>query len=118
MKKRGSWGLKQARYEISWRLCAARCLEVQNSLVNVLTCTEAPASLVTTSRSVAVAVPSQRKLRTDSSNAEGSSSLNGRIAAAVRFVIACWWLVSTDAVARNLVVRPRIRSRDNGAAAI
>ena len=46
-----------ARYEISWRLCAARCLDVQNSLVNVLTCTGAPASLVSRSRSVAVALP-------------------------------------------------------------
>ena len=89
MKKRGSWGLKHARYEISWRLCAARCLDVQNSLVNVLTCTGAPASLVTRSRSVAVAAPFQRKLRTDSSKARGSCSSSGRSAVAVRSVIAC-----------------------------
>src|SRR5688572_31633911 len=37
MKNRGSWGLKQARYETSCRLCAARCLLVQNSLTKVST---------------------------------------------------------------------------------
>ena len=42
MKNRGSCGLKQARYEISWRLCAARCRLVQNSLTNVGTCTMRP----------------------------------------------------------------------------
>src|SRR5688500_14272997 len=37
MKKRGSCGLKHARYDTSCRLCAARCLLVQNSLTNVST---------------------------------------------------------------------------------
>jgi hypothetical protein len=37
MKKRGSCGLKQARYDTSWRLFAARCLLVQNSLTSVST---------------------------------------------------------------------------------
>src|SRR5688572_11172162 len=37
MKNRGSCGLKQARYETSWRLFAARCRLVQNSLTNVST---------------------------------------------------------------------------------
>jgi hypothetical protein len=33
MKKRGSWGLKQALYEISWIDAASRCPDVQNSLI-------------------------------------------------------------------------------------
>ena len=33
MKKAGSCGLKQARYEISWRLCPCLCALVQNSLI-------------------------------------------------------------------------------------
>src|SRR5205809_536912 len=33
-KKRGNCGLKHARYEISCRLLAARCFDVQNSLMH------------------------------------------------------------------------------------
>ncbi len=44
MKNRGSCGLKQARYEISWRLCAARCRLVQNSLTNVGTAATRPSA--------------------------------------------------------------------------
>src|SRR3954471_5192183 len=37
MKNLGSCGLKHARYDTSWRLFAARCLLVQNSLTSVST---------------------------------------------------------------------------------
>ena len=45
MKNAGNWGLKQARYEISCRLLAARCLLVQNSFVSTGTITPVPLSI-------------------------------------------------------------------------
>src|SRR5262245_22786180 len=68
MKKRGSCGLKQARYEISCRLLAARCLLVQNSLTSVSTTIGrfARPTLVTAR---AVGRPFQRKARSSCSTA-------------------------------------------------
>ena len=62
MKKRGSCGLKHARYETSWRLCAARCLLVQNSLTSVSTTIgrDFARPTLVTARAVWPAVPLER----------------------------------------------------------
>ena len=71
MKKRGNCGLKHARYEISCRLCAARCRAVQNSLVSVLTRSGSPASVRrSTSRTTVGDAPGPANSRRDASNDE------------------------------------------------
>src|SRR5437879_4325804 len=61
MKKRGSCGLKQARYETSCRLLAARCLEVQNSFTYVGTVIRLPAPVSAVVSMICVAFPNSRK---------------------------------------------------------
>ena len=57
MKKRGSCGLKQARYEISCRLCAARWRLVQNSFTNVGTRTTRPSGRSAAAVTVSTVAP-------------------------------------------------------------
>src|SRR5262245_61224362 len=82
MKKRGSCGLKQARYETSCRLLAARCLEVQNALVKVATSSASPAPVKTAVAPATVFGPrSNRKCRSASASVRLSRVSNDRAAA-------------------------------------
>src|SRR5438046_739966 len=72
MKNLGSCGLKHARYDTSWRLLAARCLLVQNSLTSVSTtigCFVRPTLVI----SCAVGRPFQVKPRSSCRIARGPS---------------------------------------------
>ena len=61
MKNRGNWGLKQARYEISWSELPARCLAVQNSLVKTGTSSAPPRAFAVRSMEVRVFSPNAAK---------------------------------------------------------
>src|SRR2546423_1752309 len=103
MKKRGSCGLKHARYDTSWRLLAARCLLVQNSLTRVSTMIGRRASptLVT---SLAVGRPFQWNARSSWSTAAAPEGVRtGR---------------TTDAAARATELLYRYELRRSTAAAI
>src|SRR5208282_5696790 len=83
MKKRGSWGLKQARKEISCRRLASRCLAVQNSLTNAGVSNETPLNEKAVARR-RVGAPNSRNFSSSDTNecAEawegGAVGANGR----------------------------------------